>query len=244
MWTTEFFSRGSGAQRFEIRGDSAHLILRKVLDHFVHDRRGAQSALNNERLLYQIVGVLPGEPRENVVAPRLRAVTGRAGRNTLRSDAFLKDLFAASHELCIACLGARWCLRSIVDGDGLNRGIAKLRCHAPHICERVGVGSRLIAKRVQLGLQVWGGLPGKIRKRRRDAAATDAMTARAGGFSQLVSRAPELGGNVGGSHSAARQRAGGKCHAEVCERLHKHGALMMLKENELQELVPRYGRMV
>jgi hypothetical protein len=24
----------------------------------------------------------------------------------------------------------------------------------------------------------------------------------------------------------------------------KHGALMMLKENELQELVPRYGRMV
>src|ERR1700681_3425343 len=102
MWTTEFFSRGSGAQGFEIRGDSAHLIPRKVLDHVVHHRRGAQSALNNERLLYQIVGVLPSEPRENIVAARLRAVAGRAGRDTLGSDAFFKDLLPAGHELCIA----------------------------------------------------------------------------------------------------------------------------------------------
>jgi CRP-like cAMP-binding protein len=65
----------------------------------------------------------------------------------------------------------------------------------------------LIAKRAQLGLQVWGGLRGKIRKRRRGAATTDAMTVCAGDFGQLVSRVPELGRNVG-SHSAARQRAG------------------------------------
>lgn len=41
------FARGSGAQGFEIRGDGAHLILRKVLDHFAHDRRVAQIALNS-----------------------------------------------------------------------------------------------------------------------------------------------------------------------------------------------------
>src|ERR1700738_1875471 len=85
-------TRGSGAQGFEIRGDSAHLILRKVLDHVAHDRRGAQSALNSERLPYQIVGGLSGEPRENIVAARPRAVAGRAGQDTLPSDAFLKDL--------------------------------------------------------------------------------------------------------------------------------------------------------
>ena len=43
-----------------------------------------QTALNNERLLYQIVGMLSGEPRENIVAACLRAVAGRAGRSTLR----------------------------------------------------------------------------------------------------------------------------------------------------------------
>jgi hypothetical protein len=61
-------ARRSGTQGFDIRGDSAHLILREVLDHVVHNRRGAQSTLINERPLYQIVGVLPGEPRENTVA--------------------------------------------------------------------------------------------------------------------------------------------------------------------------------
>jgi hypothetical protein len=45
-------SRGSGAQRFEVRGDGAHLIVREVLEHLVHDRRGAQAALNNQSLLY------------------------------------------------------------------------------------------------------------------------------------------------------------------------------------------------
>src|ERR1700730_12992985 len=104
---------GSGAQRFEIRGDGAHLFLRKILDHVVHDRRGAQSALNNQRLPYQIVGVLPGEPRNDIVAARLRAVAGRARRDTLRSDALFKNLLAAGHEPCIASLGPRWCLRGI-----------------------------------------------------------------------------------------------------------------------------------
>ena len=104
-------ARCSGAQGFEVRGDSAHLILRKILDHVVHDRRGAQTALNNERLLYQIVGVLSGEPRENIVAARLRAVAGGAGRNTLRSNAFFKDLLAAGREFYIASLGPRGRLR-------------------------------------------------------------------------------------------------------------------------------------
>ena len=73
---------GSGAQGFQIRSDSAHLILRKVLDHVVHDRRGTQTALNNERLFHQIVGVLTREPWENTVAARLLAVAGSTGRNT------------------------------------------------------------------------------------------------------------------------------------------------------------------
>src|SRR5260370_9078725 len=133
------------AQGFEIRGDSTHLILRKVLDHVVHDRRGAQTALNNERLLYQIVGVLSGEPRENIVAARLRTVAGGAGRNTLRSDAFFKDLLAAGREFCIASLGPRWRLRGIVGRDGFDRSIVNLRCHAPHIRERVWGVSRLIS---------------------------------------------------------------------------------------------------
>jgi hypothetical protein len=119
-------ARGSGAQIFEIRGDSAHLILRKILDHVVHDRRGAQSALKNPRLPYQIVGVLPGEPRRSIVAARLRTVAGRARSDTLRSDAFFKNLLAAGHELCTASLGPRWCLRGIVGREGLDHGIAKL----------------------------------------------------------------------------------------------------------------------
>jgi hypothetical protein len=129
-----------------------------------------------------------------------------------------KDLLAAGHELCIASLGPRWCLRGIVGREGLDRCIAKLRCHAPHIRECVGVASRLITERVQLGLQIWSGLAGKIRKRGRNAVAAGAMTVRAGGFRQLVSRAPELGGNLGRLRSPAQHSAGGKCHAE-CERL-------------------------
>ena len=70
----------------------------------MHDRRGAQSALNSERLLYQIVSVLACEPRKNIVAACLRTVAGRASRNALRSDAVFKDLLAAGYELEIARL--------------------------------------------------------------------------------------------------------------------------------------------
>ena len=94
-----------GLRDYEIRGDSAHLIPRKLLDDLMHSRRGAQIALDDKRLLCEIVGVLTSEPRKNIVASSLRAVAGRTGWNTLRTDSFFKDLLAVGHELCIARLG-------------------------------------------------------------------------------------------------------------------------------------------
>src|ERR1700734_65318 len=68
-----------GSDRLEISDERQHLILRQVLDHAVHDRRGTRRALNHEHLLEKIRCMLPRQPRKQCEALRMRSVTRGAG---------------------------------------------------------------------------------------------------------------------------------------------------------------------
>ena len=59
------YSRPSRSNRLKIGDDCLHLIFGQILDHPVHDRRGAKHTLNHEQLLEQIGCMLSGQARKN-----------------------------------------------------------------------------------------------------------------------------------------------------------------------------------
>ena len=90
--------------------------------------------------------------------------------------AFVKYALTLRDKCEVAGDARRGWLRAKIIGKTKNHEVAELRCHAPHVSLRVGIGARLVLERVQLQFDVLSRLRGQVRKGRRDTTAVDAVT--------------------------------------------------------------------